>query len=238
MVRLSGVVSDSDPANCGVNFSGAASGGAWCDINGYFSYTASNAKIGKVTAVAVDDCIGSSAPYTTVIAVARPTVALALTYGSQRSVTLSGQVTDLDAGSLSVNFTGVVGGSVNVNSDGTFTLTTSATGLGAIYASTTDLWGQVSKTAQVIVSSPPPVITSFTATMTGGNLWTFTGTVNDPSAAGLQVQLAGAYGGVATVGTDGTFTVTVQLTGGVMGNVTAQVTDWWGQLSNQVTQFI
>jgi hypothetical protein len=219
-------------------FSGAASGGAGCDNNGYFSYTASNAKLGSVTAVAIDSIDLCSRPVKTVIAVARPTVALALTYGSQRTVTLSGNVADLDAGSLSVNFTGVVTGSVNVKSDGTFTLTTSATGLGTIQASTTDLWGQLSNSNQVIVSSPPPVITSFSATMTGTNQWTLTGTVNDPSSAGLQVQLAGVYGAVATVGTDGTFSVTVQLAQGVTGDVTAQVTDWWGQQSNVVTQVI
>jgi hypothetical protein len=216
-------------------FSGAASGGAGCDNNGYFSYTASDAKLGSVAAVAVDSIDLCSRPFKTVIAVARPTVALALTYGSQRTVTLSGNVADLDAGSLSVNFTGVVTGSVNVKSDGTFTLTTSATGLGTIQASTTDLWGQLSNSNQVIVASPPPVITSFTATLSGTNEWILTGTVSDPSAAGLQVKLGGAYGGSATVGTDGTFSVTVQLAPGLMGDVTAQATDWWGQLSNVAT---
>ena len=235
MVLLNGVVSDSNPATCGVNFSGAASGSAGCDATGYFSYTASDAKLGKVRAVAVDDIGLASAPAGTVISIARPTVALAMTYGSQRTVTLSGQVADLDAGSLSINFTGVVTGSVNVSSNGSFTLTTTATGLGTIQASTTDLWGQLSNSNQVIVSCPPPVITSFTATLPGSNTWTFTGTVNDPSAAGLQVQLGGAYGGSATVGTDGTFSVTVQLAPGLTGDVTAQATDWWGQLSNLAT---
>jgi hypothetical protein len=74
--------------------------------------------------------------------------------------------------------------------------------------------------------------------MTGSNLWTFTGTVSDPSSAGLQVQLAGVYGAVVTVGTDGTFSVTVQLAPGVTGNVTAQTTDWWGQQSNLATELI
>jgi hypothetical protein len=240
MVVLSGVVTDSNPPGVGVTFSGAASGSAGCDATGYFSYTAPDANLGKVTAVAVDEIGLSSAPAKTVISVASPTVALAMTYGSQRTVTLSGQVSDIDAGSLSLNFTGVVTGSVSVNSNGTFTLTTTATGLGTIQASTTDLWGQLSTSNQVIVSSPPPVITSFTATLGLGNLWTFTGTVNDPSPAGLYVQLGGVPGlsGAATVLADGTFSVTVQLAQGVSGYATAQTTDWWGQQSNQATLWV
>jgi hypothetical protein len=240
MVVLSGVVSDSYPGGVGVSFSGAASGGAGCDDTGYFSYTAPDAKIGSVTAVAVDDLGLASRPAKTVISVPPPIVALALTYGSQRTVTLSGQVTDLDASSLNINITGVVTGSVNVNPNGSFTLTTTATGLGAIQASTTDLWGQLSNAAQVIVSSPPPVIINFTATPVGGNTWTFSGSVSDPSSAGLSVQLGGVPGlsGTATVLADGTFSVTVQLPQGVDGYATAQTTDWWGQQSNVVTQLV
>jgi hypothetical protein len=241
MVVLSGVVSDSCPAAVGVNFTGAATGGASCDDSGYFSYTAPDAKVGAVTAVAVDDFGSSSRPAKTVIAVASPVVALAMTYGSERTVTLSGQVTDLDAGSLSINFSGVVTASVNVNPNGSFILTTTATGLGAIGASATDLWGQLSKTAQVIVSSPPPVITSFIAIPGTDNTWTFTGTVSDPSPAGLTVQLGGIpglSGQTATVLPTGTFSFTIQLPPGTSGEITALTTDWWGQGSNLATQWI
>jgi hypothetical protein len=240
MVRLSGVVTDSNPAGVSVSFSGAANGGATCDDSGYFSYTAPDARLGSVTAIACDAMELTSRPVNKVILVPPPVVALALTYGSQRTVTLSGQVTDLDASSLSINFTGVVTGSVNVNPNGSFTLTTTATGLGAIQASTTDLWGQLSNTAQVIVSSPPPVVINFTATPVGGNTWTFSGSVSDPSAAGLTVQLGGVSGlsGTATVLADGTFSVTVQLPEGVDGYATAQTTDWWGQQSNVATQLV
>jgi hypothetical protein len=239
VVVLSGIVTDSNPAGVAVTFRGAASGTASCDSGGFFSYEASNANLGKVTAVATDEMGLASPPYRTLIAVAAPRVALAMTYGSQRTVTLSGSVSDLDAGSLSVNFTGVAGGSVNVNPDGTFTFTTTATGLGTIQASTTDLWGQLSNSNQVIVSSPPAEIVSFIA-ISSGNSWTFTGMVNDPSPAGLSVQFGGVsgLGGTATVLADGTFSVTIQLGPGVTGYATAQVTDWWGQQSNIATEWV
>ena len=163
MAVLSGVVSDSSPSGCSVTFSGAASGSTGCDGSGDFSYTTSSANLGKVFAVARDGAGLWSGPVRAFISVPPPVVSLSLTYGSETTVTLSGQVTDLDASSLAVTFTGVVSGSVAVNSDGTFSLTTTATGLGTIQASTTDLWGQASNTAQVTVSASPPSITSFTA---------------------------------------------------------------------------
>jgi large repetitive protein len=236
MVVLSGVVSDSNPADVCVSFAGAASGSTGCDSNGNFSYTTSSANLGKVHAVAVDGAGLSSGPAFGRITVPPPIVSLSITYGSQRTVTLSGQVTDLDASSLSVTFTGVASGSVAVNPDGIFTLTTTATGLGTIQASTTDLWGQASNTAQVTVSALPPSITSFTATCLGGNLWTLSGTVTDQtSPAGLSVQfggLSGVTGQTATVGANGAFSLTVQIPSGVSGTVTAEATDWWGLQSN------
>ena len=241
MARLSGVVSDSSPSGCSVTFSGAASGSTGCDGGGDFSYMTSSANLGKVFAVARDGAGLWSEPVRTFISVPPPVVSLSLTYGSETTVTLSGQVTDLDASSLAVTFTGVVSGSVAVNSDGTFSLTTTATGLGTVQASTTDLWGQGSNVAQVTVSASPPSITGFSATYIGNNTWTFSGTVTDQTPAGLSVQLggvSGVAGQTATVAADGSFSVTVQLASGVSGTATAQTTDWWGLQSNVATVWV
>src|ERR1700730_5986411 len=90
MAVLSGVVSDSNPASDSVSFSGAAGGSTGCDSNGNFSYTTSSANLGKVVAVAVDGIDLGSGPAQATISVPPPIVSLSLTYGSQRTVTLSG----------------------------------------------------------------------------------------------------------------------------------------------------
>jgi hypothetical protein len=241
MAYLSGTVDDCSPATVTVYFSGAACGSTTCDASGNFNYTPSNARLGAIYAKAVNAAGLASARSLSTLSVLPPTLTLSLGYGSQRTVTLSGQVSDIDAGSLTITFGGEVSASVVTNPDGTFTLTTQAAGLGNVQAVTTNRWGETSNTAQVTVSATAPVITSFIATMGSDNLWTFSGTVSDKSAAGLIIYLggiSGLSGQTATVGADGTFCVTVQLAAGVQGDATAQTTDWWGLNSNVAMQWI
>jgi virginiamycin B lyase len=170
---------------------------------------------------------------------APPTVSVSVTYGAQRTVTLSGQVTDAQPGGLTVNFSGMVVGSVVTNADGTFSATFQASGLGNVQAITTDAQGLVSNTATVTLASNPPTISNFVGSNSGG-VWTFTGKVNDSSPAGLTVSFGGLpslAGKTATVQADGTFELVVALAAGEQGTVTAQTTNWWGQNSN-VAQWV
>jgi hypothetical protein len=82
-----------------------------------------------------------------------------------------------------------------------------------------------------------PVISNFTATEGYNNIWTFSGMVTDgtSSAAGLTVTFGGLNslnGKTATVGSNGVFTLTVQLQPGEGGYATAQTTDSSGFNSN------
>ena len=167
---------------------------------------------------------------------APPSISLSVSYGSQRTVTLSGQVTDVDAGGLTVTFTGMVTGSTVTNPDGTFSATFTATGLGEVDASTTDSQGLESNVATVTLTSNPPVITNFMATAGQAGVWTFTGTVTDESPAGLVVTFGGLpslANQMATVQSNGSFELSVVLQAGEEGTATAVTTDWWGLMSNE-----
>jgi hypothetical protein len=69
-----------------------------------------------------------------------------------RAVALSGQATAETPGGLTVNFAGVVTGSVLTNADGTF----SPSGLGSVSATTAH--GLVSNTATFVLTDTAPVI--------------------------------------------------------------------------------
>jgi hypothetical protein len=126
----------------------------------------------------------------------------------------------------------VASGSVATNPDGSFSFTTQASSLGTVQATTVDLWGLASNVAKVTLTANPPVITSLTAEPAGNNVWDISGTVTDQqNPAGIIVQLGGLpelQGVTATVGSDGTFSVIVQLQAGETGTISAQATDWWG----------
>ena len=70
--------------------------------------------------------------------------------------------------------------------------------------------------------------------------WLFTGEVSDDeSVAGLEVRFGGLlHGEVATVGSDGTFSITILLPPGVQGTVTAITTDDDGLDSNEAREWI
>jgi hypothetical protein len=236
MALLSGSVDDPNPAGLTVNFDGTVSGSTTCDANGNFSYLTSDAALGSIMAVASDSAGLCSGRAWTILSVPPPILTLTITYGSQRTVTLAGQVTDLDAAGRTVTFSGVVSGSAVTGADGKFTLTTQASALGNVQSSTVDLWGQSSNTAQVTVASAPPVISNLTVYQANANTWVITGSVADESAAGLVIQfsgLASLAGKTAVVGANGTFSLTFQLQPGEQGEVYAQTADWWGLNSNQ-----
>ena len=240
-VVLSGTVADSNPASVTITFSGAASGTTTANPSGNYSFTTQASSLGTVYAVGVDGNNLSSNQASANLTCAIPSVTLSITYGIQRTVTLSGQVTAGSPGGLTVQFTGVVNGSVVTNPDGTYSLTAQASALGNIQAQTTDVWGQASSTAQATVSSAAPRITNFGAVQGAGNTWTFQGQVTDESAAGLVVQFGGLpslLGQTATVQANGWFYLTIQLQPGENGGASAQTTDWWGLASNEAEDLI
>jgi virginiamycin B lyase len=167
---------------------------------------------------------------------APPSISLSVAYGTGKTVTLSGQVTDSAPGGLTVTFSGQVTGSVVTNADGSFSGTFTASGLGAVQATTTDGEGLVSNPATVTLSSTPPVISNFTGGTNIAQIWTFTGTVTAPNAPGLVVTFSGipaVTGKTATVQANGTFELSVFIPAGQDGTVAVQTTDAWGQLSNE-----
>jgi hypothetical protein len=236
MVQLSGTVTGGQIGGVTVNFSGAAVGSTTTDVNGAYSYTSSSAALGLVFATELDAKHNPIAGAGAAITVADPAVTLSIAYGAQNSVTLSGTLTDIDAGGETVTLSGVAAGSVVTDSNGNFSLTTTASGLGAIDATTTDLWGQTSNTAEVMVAPAAPVIDSFVAIYEGNNLWHFSGHVNAANPEGMTITFGGVNGVLAgqttTVSADGTFAVAFFLPEGTYGIASAVTTDGFGQTSD------
>jgi hypothetical protein len=241
VVRLSGMVTDPNPASVQINFTGVLSGSATADANGNFSLQTTGTALGTVTATATDVQNQTSAPFQTQLSTPAPTLSVTITYGANKLVTLTGSVTDIDAAGRLVSFTGVVTSSATTTGNGSFTLTTNATGLGNITASVTDLWSQTA-TMQVAVAPAAPTISNFSAAGGAANCWTFFGSVSGPGLTGLEVQLGGLpslNGETAVVKSDGTFSITIQLLAqGDSGTAWAQITDSWGQTSNLARYFV
>jgi hypothetical protein len=244
-VDLSGSVTDANPASVALDFSGVTSGTTTANANGHFDFVAKARALGTVSAVAQDGQNLTSNTATATFSVPVPGLTLAVTYGCQRTVTLSGKVTAPSAGSLTVTFAGVVTGWVTTNTDGTFTWKTQASALGKVQATTKDVWGQTSSAAQVTVSSAKPVISNFGASegpMVGGvRWWTFEGEVTAPSPKGETVQFGGIpslKNQTATVDSSGWFVLTIQLQNGENGTAWAQATDCWGQTSALATDWV
>jgi hypothetical protein len=171
-----------------------------------------------------------------------PTLTLGVTYNSRNNVSLTGKVTDPGGASvagLTVTITGKVSGAATTDSNGNFSLTASASGLGVVSAVTSNTDGS-SNTATVTLSVPAPTIMNFAAVQQTGYEFMFSGCVGAQTAAGLTVTFGGIpslAGQTATVAANGIFQFIVQLqsNGSDNGTATAQTTDWWGQASNVAT---
>jgi hypothetical protein len=227
-VDLSGTVTDSNPSSVTVTFGGVVSGSTHADATGHFDVHLLASGLGAVTASGVDQDAASASAYATVAATA-PSLTLNLAYGPNRTVTLSGKVTDAQPNGLVVTFAGVVTGSATADANGNFSVTLTPSALGQITATTTDVWGLNSAAASVTVVNSAPTIT-LTATQLG-NIWTFSGHVSDEYAPGLTVKFGGPSdisGRTVTVGSDGNFSLTIMLSAKDTGFVTATVIDWWG----------
>jgi hypothetical protein len=236
MVQLSGTVTGGQVAGLQIQFTGTVSGVTTTDTNGNFSYTTSQASLGTVYAAGLSNAQPTDTAQAT-IAVAAPVLSLSISYGSQHNVTLSGRLTDLDAGSRPVSITGVAAGTPVTDRSGNFSLTTTASALGEVDATESDLWGQVSSKATVMVSDTAPVIQNFAVIHGTGNTWIFQGSVVAGHAEGLVVTFGGhsaLAGQTATVRADGTFSVALTLPPGAYFTASAITTDWWGLTSDPV----
>jgi hypothetical protein len=239
-VELSGTVSDNNPANIAVVFSGAVAGNTSTNTTGGFDYITSNASLGTVTAVATDSYNQQSNPVSVTISVPAPTISKSVTYNPRTSVTISGSVTDIDAASLSVSFSGKMTGAAADDANGNYTFTQNASGLGTVNLSTTNLWGVSSPVTFVQLTCPNPQIIYFQGQEAPGNVWTLTGTVSDRTPSGLTVTFSGlpSWNNVqATVTPGNTFSAVETMGTSENGPVQATVKNWWGLVSSPV-QFV
>lgn len=218
----------------------SAQGQVTFDAAGNVTYTAGAAAGVDSFVCTVSDGVTTSTANlnVTVNYYAAPTISLNVAYGTGTTVTLSGTVTDDQPGSHTVSFSGAVTGSVTAQSNGTFSFTTQASCLGAVFAHTQDASGIGSNYAENVVYSMPPLITSFSCVQSSGGFWDFTGMVQDEDAVGLTVTFGGALtGNSVLVLSTGSFTLTVQIAANGQG-VSAQVTDLWGLQSDQVYTYL
>jgi hypothetical protein len=172
---------------------------------------------------------GTAAPYITITGI---------TYGHQKSVTITGEVIAENPAGLTVNLGGVVSGSTTTDSAGNFSVTLTASALGNVTAQTSDANGQ-SNVATKTISVPPPQIDALVYSEQPGNSFVIRGHVNCQDPQGLTVNFGGEVialdGQHATVDASGWFQIVVTIPTNDNGTFTAQVTDYWGQQSNLAT---
>jgi hypothetical protein len=237
-VQVSGQVADANPASVQITLGGVMSGSTTANAQGTFTITAQASGLGTVTASGVDGQGLTSNTVEGQVTSQNPVIQnLAVSYGAERTVTLTGQVSDETPGGRTVTFTGVVTGTVTTNANGTFSYTTTASGLGNVQAITIDPWGLTSAAAQLTLTRDAPVITSFQIVQQYGTTWVVSGHVQDASPSGLVVVLGGLpclQGVNAPVDGLGNFNIEVTIPVAQEGmTATADVTNWWGLAAAQ-----
>jgi hypothetical protein len=235
MVNVSGTVMDEAPAGRTVTLGGVVSGTTNTDSNGHFSVTLEASSLGMVTAVTSDAWGQESAVAQATLFSAAPVITnlTIVESGPDRTVTVSGMVSDLSPSGRTVTLSGVVSGMVMSGSNGYFSATLQASQLGTMFAQTTDVWGQTSTLAQATLMSGVPTIT-LTVTESLPNWFVFSGTVADMFPGGLTVSFGGLLAGqTTTTYSNGLYLFSASFPVGTFGIATATVTDIWGQVSFQ-----
>ncbi|HLW65297.1 MAG TPA: hypothetical protein VKS79_08260 [Gemmataceae bacterium] len=243
---VTGQVQDTNPSSDSVSLAGVASGNAhFLDSAGDFEFiSSSGCQAGSLQVIAtsgtpgdgtnsesfyVNADNGTASPYITITGI---------TYGHQRSITITGEVIAEDPDGLFVSLGGVVSGSTTTDSNGNFSVALPAAALGNVTAQIFGANGE-SNVAVHALSVPPPQIDSLAYTEEPGNSFVITGHVNCQDPQGLTVSFGGQVfaldGKSATVGADGWFQITLTIPINDNGTYTAQVTDYWGQQSNVAT---
>ncbi len=180
------------------------------------------------------------------------TLTLSVTYGLGHNVTLSGDLTNTSTpANQSIMLSGQVALMTTTDTNGHFSVATSATALGEIDAQTMD--GQ-SNVASVTLTDTAPQAWALSCIECTGDVWEFKGTVtwNRPFTT-MSAILYGPYpsvgdfpvvvqsNGTVTNGVStGTYDVFIQLNGQTSdnGSVIFQATDCWGLLSNEAQGYI
>ncbi len=228
-VLITGQVSDNDAGDCSVNLSGVASGTIATNPDGSFNFTTTAWGLGAIYATATNPWGLTSAPVEADVSDPAPTITMEATQIQGQEVTLMGTVNANTVNNLWVTISGAASGGVQTDSTGTFQITVQAWTLGAIDATATDIWGQVSNTAEVDLSSNAPTVT-LTATPEGGQTVLVTGQVSDRDPGTCSVSFSGEVCGTVTTDPNGTFQYTT--TAAASGAITATATNVWGQNSN------
>jgi hypothetical protein len=166
-------------------------------------------------------------------------VSLQATQVPGRKFQIYGRVADETPASCGVVISGAASGVLLCDAGGNFSGVFDVPTLGQITAVAGD--GQLSSRPAVLnLTNAAPTISNFTAVGGPNNTWTFSGTVGDEAPGGLTVTLSGptgVQGATATVANDGSWSVTLTLPAGTSGNVTATVTDWYGDTASAYTSF-
>lgn len=237
-VRVSGQVQDPYPG-VQVAISGVVSGNVTADSSGNFSFTAYASTLGNVSAIATDAQGNSSTSRVSPVQDPTPQVVglsiMATNVG--KGVTVTGKVECADPGGLTVTFGGQVGlaqTSVTTDSEGNFSVSTTATQLGTLTAYVTDEWGEQSPTVTAMLAVAAPQIQNFHGVNDGQNYWLMSGTVISPDAADCTVTLSGVSTGSATPDGSGAFSKLINV-GADPSTLEeyAVATDIWGQTSQQ-----
>ncbi|HUY34029.1 MAG TPA: hypothetical protein VMV69_14875 [Pirellulales bacterium] len=233
-VTVSGEVQSASPGGLTVSLSGVVGASPVTDSSGNFSVTTQASGLGTIDAATTDVWGVGSATTQVQLTNAAPSVSMMVAEtGPDRTLTVSGHVTDTVEGGIVVTIGGIVSGTATTDSSGNYSLTAQASGQGTVTASATDIWGLISTLVQENFTSNAPMISNFNASLTSGGYWIFTGAVQDEWPAGLTVTLSGLTGGSATVLANGSFEYDSPLEyGNVEGAEYATVTDWWGNVSN------
>ncbi len=171
------------------------------------------------------------------------TLTLNVSYGYGHSVTLSGDLTNtsLPGGQL-ISIQGVVNGQALTNAQGHYTYSANAPYLGTVAAQKTDGSSNVASNA---ITDAAPVITVLDAIEGANRMWTIQGTLtyHRPFDT-LTVNFGGApahiSGTRATAGSDGSFSLSVELDGTANdnGEMWARAVSPYGLVSDYVYENI
>lgn len=227
---------DGDASKYTVVLGGEVSGSLTTDSGG-FSYFGPAGGLGTVTAT-VTDSNGDSGQGSTDIEDETPGVEslMASATGDGKQVEISGSVSAVSPGGLTVNFSGSAGlgaTSTTTDAEGNFDLITTASKLGEVNATVTDTWGVTSPTTTTDVMATPPQIMALTVQATGqGKQVEVSGGISASTLGGLTVTFSGPAGLAdtsATTDDEGDFDLIT--TASKLGEVDAVVNDVWGQTS-------
>lgn len=226
------------PSVCSVVLSGEVSANLSTDADGNFDYYGPAAGLGTITAQATDSD-GNQVEGSTGIMDSPPqfnSLAVQAT-GQGKQVEVTGSISAGDVSGLAVAFAGSIGladSSTTTDSNGNFDLITTATSLGDLTATVTDVWGTQSESSTSLMV-PPPSLSQLTGVNEGNGIWCFSGTVSGIDVGDDTVQFSGIAAGSTAVNADGTFSKELLLNGpNPSGEEYAVATDIWGQQSNQV----